>query len=158
MKIQDNHAPRSDFWTGAIILALGVAIGALVGTMGSGGGAVNVGSEVDESDSFPIAAKAALQIPVAPADVPEVPPVNDLKTIEIVLEQAASDTLQAVYDRSMLLGRIAQEEGDLVPAIIKSDGKEIEAMLRIKGDFLDHLDTDKWSFRVELESEDPSLR
>ena len=153
MKIQDNHAPRSDFWTGAIILALGVAIGALVGTMGSGGGAVNVGSEVDESDSFPIAAKAALQIPVAPADVPEVPPVNDLKTIEIVLDQAASDTLQAVYDRSMLLGRIAQEEGDLVPAIIKSDGKEIEAMLRIKGDFLDHLDTDKWSFRVELESD-----
>jgi hypothetical protein len=128
-----------------IILALGVGIGAVIGSMDeseSPGASTKVNQIVD---------RAMLEVPVAPAETPEEPPVNDLKTIYIELDEASSNRLQAVHDRSMLLGRIAQEEGDLVPAVIKSDGKTIQANLRIKGDFLDHLDTDKWSFRIELE-------
>lgn len=146
MKIQDQHSSGSGFWAGALTLVLGIAIGALF---------VSTPRPVDETaeETNEPTADVQLQVPVLPAQTPEEPPVNDLKTIYIDLDGAASARLQAVYDRSILLNRIAQEEGDLVPATIRSDGKTITANLRIKGDFLDHLNTDKWSFRIELKSD-----
>ncbi len=147
MKLQNNQSPGSSFRMGVLILALGIGIGALVASLQPREGA-HAPSSVAE-----IVKAAQLQVPVAPAEVPEEPPVNDLKTIYIDLDEAASQRLQDVYDRSMLLNRIAQEEGDLVPATIRSGDKVIEADLRIKGDFLDHLNTDKWSFRIELKSD-----
>lgn len=131
---------------GVLILVLGACIGGIFA------------SQLDKPRVPPptvaeIVRKVLLQIPVAPAAVAQEPPVNDLETIYIDLDEAASQRLQKVYDRSILLNRIAQEEGDLVPAIIRSGDKTIEAELRIKGDFLDHLNTDKWSFRIELKSD-----
>ncbi|MDF1798722.1 MAG: CotH kinase family protein [Planctomycetota bacterium] len=146
MKIQGNNASNSGFWMGLLVLALGVGIGFLVGNLRSA-------AEVPTSDLGEMIKQVTLQIPVAPAEVPEEPPVNDLKTIYIDIDEAASQRLQEVYDRSMLLHRIVQTEGDLVPAVVRSEGKVIDAFLRIKGDFNDHIDTDKWSFRIELESD-----
>ena len=37
----------------------------------------------------------------------------------------------------------------MLPATLRLDGESIKVRVRLKGDFLDHLETDKWSLRVE---------
>ena len=129
---------------GLVVLVIGILIGALLRPFEGA---------VEEEDPGDLARELVLEYPVAPATVAQEPPENDLRTIHVDLDDAASQRLQEVYDRSMEARRIVQEEGDLVPATIRADGKTIQARVRIKGDFLDHLDTDKWSLRIELKSD-----
>ena len=138
-------AAASSLGFGLLILVLGVLIGAFLDPLRWFG----------EEEVTPVLTpeEIALQVPVLPAEVREEPPVNDLRTLEIELDPEASRRLQEVHDRSFKARAIVQEEGDLVPATVRADGKTIEAEVRIKGDFLDHIDTDKWSLRVELQSD-----
>ncbi len=46
-------------------------------------------------------------------------------------------------------GFLFRSEGDFVPATMRYGGQRIKAKVRLKGDFLDHLKTEKWSLRVE---------
>ena len=59
--------------------------------------------------------------------------------------------LQKLYERrqeALRTGFLIQEEGDFVPASIRLGARTIPVRLRLKGDMLDHLRTDKWSFRI----------
>ncbi|MFC1729971.1 CotH kinase family protein [candidate division KSB1 bacterium] len=58
--------------------------------------------------------------------------------------------LEYKRDKSLELGALIAEDDDFVPATITYEGKPIRVDLRLKGDWLDHLKTDKWSFRVEV--------
>jgi hypothetical protein len=149
MRVPTESRPSSGVLAGVVILILGILIGAVLTPFEH----VRTWLGGDDSEHVLTPEEIALQVPVKPAAVPEEPPVNDLRTIHVDLDPEASARLQDVYDRSMRLRYIAQEEGDLVPATIRADGKTIEGKVRIKGDFLDHLDTDKWSLRVELKSD-----
>ena len=56
--------------------------------------------------------------------------------------------------KALATGGLVQEEGDFVPASIRyADGKA-KVKIRLKGDHLDHLEGDKWSFRVKTRSKD----
>jgi len=47
------------------------------------------------------------------------------------------------------LGYLATADDDFVPASIAVDGEQTRVRLRLKGDWVDHLREDKWSFRVK---------
>ena len=65
------------------------------------------------------------------------------------------EELRKKRDDALRAGRfLFRGEDDLVPASIRHDGRNVRVRLRLKGDFTDHLETDKWSFRVEVRGED----
>ncbi len=49
------------------------------------------------------------------------------------------------------IGLLFSSKEDLVDADLKVDGKEYSCLTRLKGDLLDHLRSNKWSFRVMLD-------
>jgi hypothetical protein len=62
--------------------------------------------------------------------------------------------ITAQRDRALAVGHNFSSDDDLVSATITFDGEEMDAEVRLKGDAVDHLVTDKWSFRVELQGDD----
>jgi hypothetical protein len=71
----------------------------------------------------------------------------------ISIEVAPADhaKLAARRDEARRLGVLLGAPGDFVPARIRHGDATLEARLRLKGDWVDHLQGDKWSFRVKLE-------
>jgi hypothetical protein len=56
--------------------------------------------------------------------------------------------------KALATGGLVQEADDFVPASIRySDGKA-KVRIRLKGDHLDHLEGDKWSFRIKAKGKD----
>ena len=56
--------------------------------------------------------------------------------------------------KALASGGLVQEDGDFVPASIRyADGKA-KVKVRLKGDHLDHLEGDKWSFRIKTRNKD----
>ena len=75
----------------------------------------------------------------------------DLPVLAIKLDEAAARRLTAVRENALERGLIVQGPDDMVPAILQlADGAELAANLRIKGDWTDHVEGNRWSFRVEL--------
>ncbi|MHC4799574.1 MAG: CotH kinase family protein, partial [Planctomycetota bacterium] len=75
---------------------------------------------------------------------------NGLETLYIEIDPENAAVIQQVHDKAMQQGMIVQESDDLAPAIVRLGDKSVEARIRIKGDFLDHLKGDKWSLRIQL--------
>ncbi len=73
----------------------------------------------------------------------------DALSIEIAPEHVA--VIEAAQAAATKSGTIVTRAGDLVPARVTYGGKTLAAHVRLKGDWLDHVDTDKWSFRIELD-------
>ena len=51
-------------------------------------------------------------------------------------------------------GLLLKSEDDYVPATLKYGNKEMKIKLRLKGDMTDHLEGDKWSFRIKIKGQD----
>lgn len=51
-------------------------------------------------------------------------------------------------------GVLMSYSNDFVPARIRYQDKELSVRLRLKGDYTDHLEGDKWSFRVKIKNDD----
>ena len=51
-------------------------------------------------------------------------------------------------------GVLIASDNDFVPATIRTQGRSIRTRIRLKGDALDHLSGDKWSFRVKVKKND----
>ena len=56
--------------------------------------------------------------------------------------------------KALKIGGLVQEDGDFVPASIRYAGGKAKVKVRLKGDHLDHLEGDKWSFRVKTRNKD----
>lgn len=69
------------------------------------------------------------------------------------LDIAEEDLRQLLNDRDRALARrvLLEEESGAVRARARFDGNACDARVRLKGDMLDHLETDQWSLRIELE-------
>ena len=52
---------------------------------------------------------------------------------------------------------LIQEDGDMVPASVRIGDRTVPVRLRLKGDMLDHLRTDKWSFRIHTRNDEEIL-
>jgi hypothetical protein len=73
----------------------------------------------------------------------------------IAIEVAPGDhaKLAARRAEAQRIGILISQPGDFVPAHIRHGERVVEAKIRLKGDWVDHLHGDKWSFRVKVEGD-----
>ena len=148
------------FWVGLGILAIGIAIGSIARPSEwilrslSEADDADVGTEPTNHAStklHPYLLPPDERVPSAiRATDMQAAPDNELQTLRVNLPPESAEVLQRVRDRALMRGVIIQEDGDTVPAEIELDGKRVSATVRIKGDWLDHVDTDRWSLRIKL--------
>ena len=65
--------------------------------------------------------------------------------------------MQKLYKKraeALKKGVLIQETEDFVPASIRHGDQTTRIKLRLKGDHTDHLDSDKWSFRIHVKGKD----
>ncbi len=62
--------------------------------------------------------------------------------------------LQQKRQQALAKGVLVTEKSDYVSAKIRHDGVTSNVKLRLKGDLLDHLKGDKWSFRIKVKGKD----
>jgi len=129
----------SGTWAGLGILVIGIAIGALARPSRW----FERAASSPPREPFP---------PLVPARTAEVPPENGLPTIELVIPEHSAEVLQRVRDEALERGIITQTDADTVPAELVFDGTRAKAKIRIKGDWTDHVETDKWSYRIRLDT------
>ena len=77
----------------------------------------------------------------------------DIKKIEIEIGEEEFSKLEEKRRNALQLGILLTEEEDFVPAVITADGKRDEIELRLKGDWVEHLQGEKWSFRIKLKDD-----
>lgn len=62
-------------------------------------------------------------------------------------------TIEAKRQEALAAGVLIADDSDLVSANIRYQGDTIPVKLRLKGDWTDHLNTDKWSFRIHTKGD-----
>ncbi|RMG87102.1 MAG: hypothetical protein D6714_03025 [Bacteroidetes bacterium] len=72
--------------------------------------------------------------------------------IELVVSQKNFLKLKKKRDHAVRDGILISSEDDFVRAKVRYEGKLYKAKIRLKGDWTDHLEDNKWSFRVILDS------
>ena len=83
---------------------------------------------------------------------------NDIETWVIDIKFKQYDKLRKKVEESRSNGFIQQTGDDWVKATIKNRRTTHKVKLRIKGDNLDHLQGNKWSFRVQSETSIDGIR
>ena len=84
----------------------------------------------------------------------KVEPTNyDLKVLNLDIADKWMDKIKAKRKAAMDLGILISADDDWVEGEIDENGKKIDVELRLKGDWLDHLRTDKWSYRIKVGGE-----
>jgi hypothetical protein len=79
---------------------------------------------------------------------------NGLPTLYIDLKFKYYQKLLEKRDEALKIGVLQTTDEDFVPAIIHlQDEPELDAEMRLKGDWTDHLQGDKWSFRIHLKED-----
>jgi len=72
-------------------------------------------------------------------------------TIEMQINSLNFKKIKNKRKEAKKIGLLFSSKDDLVNADLKIEGEEYSCMTRLKGDLLDHLRSDKWSFRVMLD-------
>lgn len=72
------------------------------------------------------------------------------EAFHIELDTSDYLSLQQVRKRAFKAGILQSRDGDWVNGFVFSDDRNMKAKMRLKGDWLDHLYGDKWSFRMKL--------
>lgn len=78
----------------------------------------------------------------------------EIKQIEIFIDEQDYQKIEDKREEALLLNILISEDGDEVNATFISEGETSNGSLRLKGDWTDHLASDKWSFRIDLDSDD----
>lgn len=91
-----------------------------------------------------------------PANYPDHKLIDfEIKKLEIEVDEDGLAQLERKAQDAYDLGILLTEEEDYVPAIVRADGKKDDAEIRLKGDWTDHLEQGKWSFRIKMDVEAP---
>lgn len=94
--------------------------------------------------------------PDQPTAPPAPPPLlaapDELPTLQLEIATADWNILAAARERALTAGVIEQDETAVVPVSATLGNESATGMARLKGDWLDHIDTDQWSLRLELRS------
>lgn len=75
---------------------------------------------------------------------------DDLPLIELEIAPTAMLKIRHKREKALRQGLLVSKKKDYVAARIKYKGRNLAAELRLKGDWLDHLKGNKWSWRVKL--------
>lgn len=60
--------------------------------------------------------------------------------------------LTARRNEALAAGVLEQQPDDLVPVAVRCGSETARGRARLKGDWIDHIDTDQWSLRIELDT------
>lgn len=75
-----------------------------------------------------------------------------LDEFSIIINKKEYEKIKVYREEALAVGIIPSSSKDYVPALILHDGEKIEAKIKLKGDWLDHIkDSLKWSFRIKLD-------
>ncbi|MEA3396059.1 MAG: CotH kinase family protein, partial [Chloroflexota bacterium] len=85
--------------------------------------------------------------------VEEVTVTNDLPILYFDIGFVEFQTLAAQREEALQKGVLMQDDDDWVRAQIRFQGETISVRLRLKGDWPDHLEEKKWSFRVKTRND-----
>lgn len=75
-----------------------------------------------------------------------------MDTLRLNIDSVAMSELTQMRNSAMQTGLILKSHKKKVSAVFSSGSSELKAKIRLKGDWLDHVDTEKWSLRVELKN------
>ncbi len=79
-------------------------------------------------------------------------PEFNLDKLHINIAENEYAVLEEFREKAFEIGRLERSPDDFVPADFSYNGEPFNGKLRLKGDFLDHLKEDKWSFRIKLDN------
>jgi hypothetical protein len=73
----------------------------------------------------------------------------------ITIDIQHEDFMRLAYQREIALtsGILTSGNDDFVPATIRHNNESVEVELRLKGDSTDHLEGDKWSYRIKVKGD-----
>ncbi len=81
----------------------------------------------------------------------EVTPNTDYPIMELQINELNFRKIAEKRKEAKRVGLLFSSKEDLVDANLKVDKREYSCLARLKGDLLDHLRSDKWSFRIMLD-------
>ncbi|MBN2779325.1 MAG: right-handed parallel beta-helix repeat-containing protein [Bacteroidales bacterium] len=81
---------------------------------------------------------------------PYYPEYKGYEPLLIYIEDKEYNKLYSKRNEALEKGILQTEDDSWVNAIVYGEGKMMNAEVRLKGDWLDHLKEDKWSFRIKL--------
>lgn len=90
------------------------------------------------------------------AETPEAPSFKKstkLDLVQLTLNEKSYAKLKEKRDKAISIGTLETEDSDYVPASISFNDSSYKAEIRLKGDHLDHLEGEQWSFRVKLKDD-----
>ncbi|MDQ3047933.1 MAG: CotH kinase family protein, partial [Bacteroidota bacterium] len=82
---------------------------------------------------------------------------RDAQTENISIEIKSKEMKILEQNRDQAIERgviINDQDGEYVPATLEYKGKKIKIKLRLKGHMTDHLQANKWSFRIKVKDKD----
>jgi len=74
----------------------------------------------------------------------------DLEKLYIEIKPEGLAHLSTIRDSALVIGILKRGSDDYVPTQIIYQGQKRKGKIRLKGDWTDHLQGDKWSFRIKL--------
>lgn len=75
---------------------------------------------------------------------------TDPKTLIIDIKHKHYQKLAFIRQKALERGLLRSEDNEFVPARVSYNGESAKARIRLKGDWTDHLEGEKWSFRIKL--------
>ena len=78
-------------------------------------------------------------------------PEFNLEALRIELDDESYEKLSELRDIAKENRHLERSEDDYVPTTITYRGQTLNGKLRLKGDWMDHLARNKWSFRIKLD-------
>lgn len=85
--------------------------------------------------------------------IPDVVQNTSYKSIQIILSEKQFNIIKAKRDQALTIGVLQTSDEDYVPATIRYENEDYKASIRLKGDWTDHLEGLKWSFRIKLKGD-----
>ena len=81
---------------------------------------------------------------------------RSVDTPSLVIDIKFKNMQKIIQKRRQALdeGFLRQSDDDFVPASIRYKDRTVKVQMRLKGDLPDHLEGDKWSFRIHTKSDD----
>ena len=79
--------------------------------------------------------------------------LHKVEPIILDIKYSEYEKLQKKRKEAIDKGILIKSEDDFVNALISNSKKKIKAKIRLKGDLLDHLQSNKWSYRVKIRDE-----
>ena len=84
-------------------------------------------------------------------------PEYNKEALEIIVNSEGMESLSEKRIEAFKLGVLESNDDDYVKAKLAYAGDTLKSKVRLKGDWLDHLEGDKWSFRIKMRKDDSFL-